>query len=461
MMARIALALAAAGLLASGAAAEERHAPRAYVTFENAEWSRDAVIYQVNTRQFTREGTLRAAAAHLPRLAAMGVDIVWLMPIHPIGEVNRKGSLGSPYAVKDYRAINPDLGQEADLKAFVDHAHGLGMKVILDWVANHSAWDNPLTHSHPEWYQRSPEGTFMPPEGTDWSDVVAFDYAHPALRAYMADSLAYWVREFGIDGYRADVAGYVPLDFWEAARAQLNDIKPVFMLAEWEQRDLHARAFDASYAWKWKEAMQRIARGEADADAVRGFYAEHKTTWPHAAYRMVYTDNHDQNAWDGVAADIYGPAYEAAIALSFVGAGIPLIHNGQEADLDHQLAFFEKDEIIWRKGRIEPLLRQLITLKTEEKALHNGRYGGAMIEVPNSASRAVFSFLREQGASRVFAVFNLSNQPQDVQFSLARHHGAYTDALSGQNAEFTAEKDLIRLPPWGFRLFRLNTANPR
>jgi len=460
MIARVLLVLAA-GLATTGAAAEGPHRPQAYVQFENAAWSRDAVIYQVNTRHFTREGTLRAAAEHLPRLADMGVDIVWLMPIHPIGEVGRKGSMGSPYAVKDYRAINPDLGQEADLKAFVDSAHALGMKVILDWVANHSAWDNPLTQSHPEWYQRSPEGTFMPPEGTDWSDVVAFDYANPALREYMAGSLAYWVREFGIDGYRADVAGYVPLDFWEAARRQLNELKPVFMLAEWEQRDLHARAFDATYAWRWKEVMQRIARGEAGAEAMRGYYAEHKTSWPHAAFRMVYTDNHDQNAWDGVASDIYGPAYAAAIALSFAGPGIPLVHNGQEADLAHKLSFFEKDEIVWKKGRYDPLLRQLIALKTAEAALHNGRYGGAMIDVPNSAPGAVLSFVRQQGASRVFAVFNLSGEARAVQFAQARHHGAYIDALSGQASEFTQETAPLMLPAWGFRLYRLKAANSR
>jgi len=452
MIARLALAIAA-GMLATSAAAQAAHEPRPYVTFENAAWTRDAVIYQINTRQFTRDGTFRAAQDHLPRLAAMGVDIVWLMPIHPIGAVNRKGALGSPYAVKDYRAVNPDLGSEAELRAFIDQAHALGMKVILDWVANHSAWDNPLTARHPDWYKRSPEGTFMPPEGTDWSDVVAFDYANPALRAYMADSLAYWVREFGIDGYRADVAGYVPLDFWEAARRQLDAIKPVFMLAEWEQRDLHARAFDATYAWEWKQVMQRIARGEADAGAMRGYYAGQNVTWPRAAYRMVYTDNHDQNAWDGVASAIYGPAYEAAIALSFTGPGMPLIHNGQEADLDHQLAFFEKDAIVWQQGRYDPLFRTLIGLKTREAALHNGRHGGVLVDVPNSAPRSVLSFVRQQGASRVFAVFNLSPEPRHVTFTLARHHGAYADAMAGGAPIRFSGGETLDLPAWGYRIF--------
>jgi 1,4-alpha-glucan branching enzyme len=453
----LALCIAPALALSGSAAAlagEPDYTPAPYVQFENAEWTRDAVLYQLNTRQFTREGTFAAAQQQLPRLAEMGVDILWLMPIHPIGEFNRKGTLGSPYAVKDYRAVNPDLGTEAEFRAFVDEAHRLGMKVILDWVANHSAWDNPLTTDHPEWYARTPEGTMMPPEGTDWSDVVDFDYDQPGLRQYMTGSLTYWVREFDIDGYRADVAGYVPLDFWDTARGQLNAIKPVFMLAEWETRDLHARAFDATYAWGWKEVMQRIAKGEADAGAIRGYYATQATTWPQAAYRMTYTDNHDQNSWDGVASDIYGPTYEAAIALSFVGPGLPLIYNGQEADLDHQLAFFEKDEIVWKQGRHDALLRQLIALKTEARALWNGHHGAPLVEVPNSASADVLSFVRGERGARVFGVFNLSPRAHRVSFDHARHHGRYIDALSGERARFGADSAALELAPWSYRIFR-------
>ncbi|MFZ9395658.1 MAG: alpha-amylase family glycosyl hydrolase [Erythrobacter sp.] len=428
------------------------YAPKPYVQLRHADWTRDAVIYQLNTRQFTREGTFRAAQAHLPRLAAMGVDIIWLMPIQPIGAVNRKGDLGSPYSVRDYRAVNSELGSEDDLRAFVKEAHRLGIKVILDWVANHTSWDNPLTSQHPEWYARSPEGKMIPPIGTDWDDVVTLDYSQPGLRQYMTESLAYWVREFDIDGYRADVAGYVPLDFWETARAQLDAIKPVFMLAEWEQRDLHARAFDATYAWGWKNAMQRIAR-EGGAGPIRSYYAEQRNTWPHAGYRMVYTDNHDQNSWDGVAEEIYGPAYEAAIVLSFVGGGIPLIYNGQEADLDHKLAFFTKDEIVWREGKRADLFRKLIALKTEEPALWNGAAGAPMVEVPNSASAQVYSFVRGAKGERVFAVFNLSPEPRSVTFTLDRHVGQYRDALTGEAASLDAGS-LVALGPWGYRIYR-------
>ncbi len=451
-MKRTGLALIAAALAASPALARPDYTPREAVEIANAAWTRDAVLYQINTRQFTSEGAFKAAQAQLPRLAAMGVDIIWLMPIHPIGEANRKGSLGSPYAVRDYRAVNPELGSEADFRAFVNEAHRLGLKVILDWVANHSAYDNPLTLSHPEWYTRTPEGALMSPQGTDWSDVADFDYSQPALRQYMTESLAYWVREFGIDGYRCDVAGYVPTDFWETARGELNAIKPVFMLAEWEQRDLHTRAFDATYGWGWKEAMQRLVKSGEGAGPIRGYYAGQQETWPHAAMRMVYTENHDQNSWDGVAAEIYGPAYEAAIALSFTGSGLPLVYNGQEADNDRQLKFFERDPIVWREGRHAALFAKLIALKTASPALHNGRFGAAMIEVPTSQSADVYAFTRGPAGARVFAVFNLSPRPHRITFDKARHHGTYTNALSGGTTTF-AGNETLDLPAWGYRIF--------
>lgn len=457
MMLRTGLILAAALALtgceaAVGSDSANPYEPQPYVEVAAPEWAANAVIYQMNIRQFTSEGTFAAAQEQLPRLAEMGVDIVWLMPIHPIGEIHRKGGMGSPYSVRDYRAVNPDLGTEDEFRAFVDAAHDLGLKVILDWVANHSAWDNPLTTEHPGWYSKTPEGEMMPPEGTDWSDVVDFDFSNRALREYMTGSLTYWVREFDIDGYRADVAGYVPTDFWENARAELDAIKPVFMLAEWDSRDLHRAAFDATYAWSWKEVMQEIARGQADANAMRGYFATQKVSWPHAAMRMMYTDNHDQNSWDGVASQIYGRAYEAAIALSFTGHGIPLIYNGQEADLDRQLAFFEKDEIEWKVGEYDPLFRQLIALKTEERALWNGNEGAPMVDVPSNADADVFAFVRGEGSDRVFAVFNLSPRSQSVVFDFARHHGAFSDAMSGEKMTFTSDTTLA-IDPWGYRIF--------
>lgn len=449
---RLPIALLASALAAAPALAHPDYMPRDGVEVENPAWTRDAVLYQINTRQFTPEGTFTAAQKQLPRLAAMGVDILWLMPIHPIGEVNRKGTLGSPYAVRDYRAVNPELGTEVEFRAFVDEAHRLGLKVILDWVANHSAYDNPLTLSHPEWYTRTPEGALMSPAGTDWSDVADFDYSQSGLRRYMTESLVYWVRDFGIDGFRADVAGYVPTDYWETARAELDKVKPVFMLAEWEQRDLHHRAFDATYGWGWKEAIQRLVKDGSGAGAIRSYYAEQSESWPHAGMRMTYTDNHDQNSWDNVASEIYGPAYEAAIALSFVGRGLPLIHNGQEADLDRKLLFFEKDPITWKVGRHDALFRRLIALKTAQPALHNGRFGAAMVEVPTSETADVYAFTRGAAGERVFAVFNLSPRAQTITFAQARHHGHYADAMTGAATTF-AGNETLDLPAWGYRIY--------
>lgn len=428
-----------------------RHAPEPYVQLTHPDWSRDAVIYQINTRQFTPEGTFAAARAHLPRLAELGVDILWLMPIHPIGEVNRKGSLGSPYAVKDYYGVNPEFGTLADLETFIDEAQGLGMKVILDWVANHTAWDNPLTETHPGWYERDWKGDLQPTVGTDWDDIIELDFASPEMRAYMAGAMAYWVREVGVDGFRCDVAGMVPLDFWEDVRAELDAIKPVFMLAEWETRDLHANAFDATYAWGWKDAMQAVARGEAGAGALKGYYASQINAWPQDAYRMVYTANHDQNAWDGVASEIYGPAYDAAIVLSFVGEGIPLIYNGQEAGLDKQLAFFERDPIDWRPHPHADLFRALTALKTETRALWNGAAGARMTFVETSEPERVFAFVRAGEDDAVLAVFNLSDVPVRVDLVDGPFAGRYRDAFTREPAEVVAGTTLD-LGAWDYRV---------
>lgn len=235
---------------ASGGASGDarRYYPKPYVQLTHPEWLKNATLYELNTRQFTPEGTFRAAEAHLPRLKALGVDVIWLMPINPIGVKNRKGTLGSPYSVRDYYGVNPEFGTLEDLKHFVTSAHALGMKVILDWVANHSAWDNVMVAEHPDWYERDYKGDLRPTPWWDWSDIIDLDYSKPALREYMTKAMAYWVRAADIDGFRCDVAGFVPVDFWENVRAELDAIKPVFMLAEWESRDLHARAFDATYA---------------------------------------------------------------------------------------------------------------------------------------------------------------------------------------------------------------------
>lgn len=437
------------------ATADPVFTPRPMVRIQNPEWSRSAVLYQLNTRQFTPEGTFRAAQAQLPRLKALGVDVIWLMPIHPIGEVNRKGTLGSPYSVRDYYAVNPEFGTFEDLKAFVDAAHAEGMYVILDWVANHTAWDNPLVTAHPEWYERDLDGDFRPTPWWDWSDIINLDYRHAGLRQYMTEALEFWVREAGIDGYRADVAGFVPLDFWETARARLDAIKPVFLLAEWEMRDMHYAAFDATYAWSWSEAMTKIAEGHAGAAALFTFYSWNESAYPREAMRMVGTSNHDANAWEGTEYERYGPMREAAIVLSVTGEGIPMIYNGQEVGNTRRLAFFEKDPIDWpqdhaldAQGR---LYQGLFGLKRANRALWNGRWGGRMHQVVNTAPEDVFSFFRERDGDKVFVVLNLSGEARTVTFAGAHHTGTYRDFVGGAEV-VVAEGMQMTLPAWGWRV---------
>lgn len=434
------------------AAKANPYRPAPYVKLAHPEWSRDAVLYQLNTRQFTEEGTFAAAQKELPRLKALGADIIWLMPIHPIGEKNRKGTLGSPYAVKDYLAVNPEFGSLDDLKDFVKTAHALGMHVILDWVANHTAWDNPLVTEHPDWYERDWKGDFHPTPWWDWSDIIDLDYSKPALREYMTEAMKYWVKEADIDGFRCDVAGYVPLDFWERARKELEAIKPVFMLAEWEGRDVHARAFDATYAWSWNNAVHAIALGEADAGALFGYYSGNESAWPADAYRMTYVSNHDQNAWDGTQFERFGSALEPAIVLSVVGEGTPLIYNGQEAGNEKRLQFFEKDPIVWRDHRIGALYRKLFALKHETRALWNGAAGARMIPVVNSKPSKVLSFVRFGDADGVFAAINFSPEEATVSFSETLHHGVYLDYLSGGEARFDETSELT-IAPWGYHVY--------
>ncbi|MBB4080063.1 glycosidase [Lewinella aquimaris] len=415
------------------------------------EWSKSATVYQINTRQFTPEGTLAAARKELPRLQELGVGILWIMPIHPIGEKNRKGTLGSPYAVKDYYGVNPEFGTLEDFKSFVQDAHELGLYVILDWVANHTAWDNVLVDRHPEWYALDYKGDFRPTPWWDWSDIIDLDYRHAPLRTYMREAMEYWVRECDIDGYRCDVAGYVPVDFWEEVRASLDQIKPVFLLAEWEARDLHRAAFDATYAWSWHEAVHRICYGKANVAALYVYYSWNERAWPEDAMRMTFTDNHDKNAWEGSMYELLGPGVETAIALSFIGEGIPLIHNGQEAGLDRRLAFFERDPIAWREHHFADLFRKLISLKKQHSALANAPWGATMIRVPSNHESEVLTFVRQDEHSKILAVFNFCGGARELRFGEQLWHGAYTDGLTGDPVSLT-EGDVVGVEGWGWRV---------
>ncbi len=429
-----------------------RYQPSPAVKLKHPEWSKNATIYQINTRQFTPEGTFTAAQAQIPRLKALGIDIIWLMPIHEIGRKNRKGTLGSPYSVKNYYSVNPEFGTLDDLKAFVQAAHQHGMYVILDWVPNHTAWDSNLVDEHPDWYVRDWKGDFRPTPWWDWEDIIDLDYDNPAVRHYMTEALKYWVSEVDVDGYRCDVAGFVPLDFWNTARKELDAIKPVFMLAEWETRDLHVEAFDMTYAWSWNETVHKIAMGKANVSHLYIYYSWNEKAYPADIMRMTFVSNHDKNAWEGTEFEQFGDALEAAIVLSVVGEGLPLIYNGQEAGNAKRLKFFEKDPIVWKPHPLGELYTQLFTLKKANTALWNAAWGARMIRVPNSNETHILSFVRQNQQDKVFAVINFSAETQTITCRDGLYYGTYTDFFSQESVTFNSPTSLT-LAPWSYRVF--------
>lgn len=410
------LTLLVAGVLFSActqnAEKKDQSADKAPVSsVKQLEWTKDANIYEVNVRQYSEEGTFEKVQEDLPRLESMGVEILWFMPIHPIGEDNRKGGLGSYYSVQDYKAVNPNFGTEEDFRALVEEAHSRGMKVIIDWVANHTAWDNPWT-ANPEWYELDEDGNFMPPRGTDWSDVIQLDYSNEEMRAAMTDALEYWVREFDIDGYRCDVAGMVPTDYWKDAIDSLNEIKPVFMLAEDGEPELVEEAFHMNYAWQYAHVIREIAKGEQSFDDLRELMKETEESFPSSAYRMYFTTNHDENSWNGTDPGMYGDNFENFAVLSATISGMPLIYNGQESVLDKQLEFFEKDQIEWKEYEYQDFYTMLLNLKKDNEALWNGDFGGELIMVDSPEN--TFAYRREKGNNWVFVYINISDEPVNV-----------------------------------------------
>lgn len=426
-----------------------RYQPKNYVEIKHPDWSKNATIYEVNVRQFTPEGTFKAFESHLPRLKAMGVDIIWLMPINPIGVEKRKGTLGSYYSVKDYYGLNPEFGSKADFKTLVQKIHSMGMYVIVDWVANHSSWDNALAKEHPDWYSKTPEGNFQPTPWYDWGDVIDFDYDKPELRQYMTNALKYWVKDFDIDGYRCDVAGFIPVDFWDNARAELDEIKPVFMLAEWESRDLHKKAFDMTYSWSLWDKMRAVTLEHKSIGGLVEYMAHDVSTFPRDAYRMTFTDNHDKNSWEGNQYSNFGEGLPAAMVLACTVNGMPLIYSGQEAGLNRSLKFFDKDLIEWKDHPFTEMYTKLFTLKHKNQALWNGSNGGEMIRIFNDKSDQVISFSRTKNGDQVIPIVNFSAQNVMVTLNSKNQIGHYTELFSKLEYDLKGD-DVITLKPWSY-----------
>ncbi|MFA7331424.1 MAG: alpha-amylase family glycosyl hydrolase [Candidatus Delongbacteria bacterium] len=417
-------------------------------------WGRQ-VIYEVNLRQFSAEGTLDAFRGHLPRLRELGVDILWLMPIFPVGLENRKGGLGSPYSVRDYRAVNPELGSLEDLRELTREAHALGMSVILDWVANHCAWDNPLVTQQPEWLTRGADGRPQPPVA-DWSDVVDLDYSQRGLRDYQIQSMAYWLRMADVDGFRCDVAGMVPTDFWQEVRPALEAVKPVFLLAEWED-PLLAGPFDMSYSWDLHRAGNAYMQDKLGVDQLDSLLRAEEGRWPAGHIRMRFTTNHDENSWNGTEDERLGPAADAFGVLAATLPGMPLLYNGQEAGLAHRLSFFEKDEIVWQAHPRQALYASLNRLKHLSPALWETDVNAASYRrLPTGSapgSEKVWAFLRGSSQEDLLCVVNLGGEPITVELADPALSGAWRVWEDGA-LEHAAGTLQLELPAWGWRLLR-------
>jgi glycosidase len=420
-------------------------------------WSRHAVIYEINVRQFTPEGTLGALQRHLPRLKALGVDILWVMPVQPIGVKNRKGVLGSYYAISDYTAVNPEFGTEADFKAFVNAAHRQGMKVILDWVANHTAFDHKWIAQHKDWYVTRPDGTIINArdnEGhdTDWTDVAELDFGNAAMRRAMIADMRWWLDRTGIDGFRCDVAGGAPTDFWVDARRALRTSRPdLFMLAESEDPGIHA-AFDMTYGWQLHHLLNEIAQGKQTTAALDAYFAKDDSLFGRDAYRMYFTSNHDENSWSGTEFERMGANHLPAFVLAATAQrSMPLLYTGQEVSMKKRLRFFEKDTVDWGGPSLAGFYRAMFDLKHVQPALANGAWGGAQRALRTNGGDRVYAFTRTKGANTVLVALNFGDQGVNAPYESLPRPGRYTDWF-GKTKLSLPSQGTIGIPPHGYRV---------
>lgn len=380
------------------------------------EWSDNATMYEVNIRQYTKEGTFRAFEEHLPRLKSMGIKILWFMPIYPISNEKRLGTLGSYYSIADYKEINPEFGTKEDFKLLVDKCHEMGFKVILDWVANHTGWDNSWIKKHPDWYTKNAEGNIIYPE--TWEDVADLNFDNKEMQKEMLKAMTYWVKEYDIDGYRCDYAGGVPLDFWEMARTKLNKIKSIYMLAEDDRAMSFMQfAFNSNYGWSFYHDLNSIAKGKKKASSLANYLKNSVSYYPTGTYPLHFIDNHDENSWNGTVEERLGDAGQAMLTLIFTVPGMPLVYSGQEVNLDHRLAFFDKDEIKWEGFVNEDLLTKLIHLKLEHSSLWNGDAGGD-IKFLKTSDENVLAYTREKEEDKIVVIINLSDKTREFTITM-------------------------------------------
>lgn len=434
-----------------------------------------AVIYEANIRQYSPEGTFEEFTKDIPQLKELGVKVIWLMPVYPISMKNRKATgdlsvediedeeerkkyLGSYYAIADYTDVNPEFGDFEDFENLVETAHENGMYVILDWVANHTGWDHHWMEEHPEFYTKNDKGEIIDPLNPDtgeswgWTDVADLDYDNEELWDAMTKEMEFWVEEYDIDGFRADVAGEVPTEFWEQAVEKLETHKPLFMLAESEDKDLFHEAFDMGYNWEGHHIMNEMAQGKKTVKDWENYMQKIDTTYQEDDYLMNFVTNHDENSWNGTVKERMGDASEAMLAFSYALPGMPLIYSGQEYDMDKRLRFFEKDTISKEKGEVWPILEKLGKLKNENVALHGAKEAASYESLETSEEEKVMAFKREKDGQELIYLANFSDSP--VKFSVELD-GEFKDYMTGESQNFSENSDL-EFEAWKYQILIKN-----
>lgn len=431
-----------------------------------------AVIYEANIRQYSSEGTFDAFTKDIPQLKELGVKVIWLMPMYPISEKNRKATggkdvediedpeerkkyLGSYYSISDYSAVNPEHGTMEDFDELVQTAHENGMYVILDWVANHTGWDHAWITEHPEYYTKGKDGEITDPindatgEPWGWTDVADLNFDNEEMRQKMTDEMLFWVKEHDIDGFRADAAHSVPTDYWESAAKTLNEVKPLIMLAEAQDpKDLFHNAFEMGYNWEGHHLMNEIAQGKKNAKDWDNYMKKVDTTFQKDDFLMNFITNHDENSWAGTVKERMGDASEAMLAMSYTIPGMPLIYSGQEYDMDKRLLFFEKDTISKTKGKVYPILEKLGELKNTSAALNGGKNKASYTAVKNSAEEKVLLFKREKDGETLYFVSNVTDQP--VSF-MSEMEGEFKDYMNDSELSISKDQEM-NFKPWEYKI---------
>lgn len=424
-------------------------------TFPRAAWLSNTNVYEVNVRQYTPEGTFNAFATHLPRLKAMGVKTLWFMPITPIAQKNKKGSMGSPYACSDYTSINAEFGTMDDFKRLVKTAHSMGFKVIIDWVANHTGWDHKWTKEHPEFYLKDEKtNDFKIASGMD--DIIELDYSNPQLRKAMIDAMRFWIKEAGIDGFRCDLASWVELDFWKEARAELEKTKNLFWLGEMDGIDNgeYLSVFDAAYTWNWMHRTKDFYENKIPiADLERLLWKYSKSTGD-TSLLLWFTTNHDENSWNGSEYEKYGRVAHSLAVFSFTWNGIPLIYSGQEIPNLKRLAFFDKDPLDWKSKspQLEDFYKTLIALRDRNPALAAG--DSSVTTHMINTGQNILAYLRKKGDNEVLVLLNFSKYELTLALENPVLNGEYKSVFAeNTDLKFDNGKGMLKIAAWEYQVY--------